>query len=963
MGVQNNLKKQIDLPVWEWCRFAPIVATLGYSMCSDESSGGRYIYYVGSFCYRYDTWSDGWQQIATHNATLSVLGATRYTIYGGFRGKVISGTTNTITIAGLQGQRFIGKKVRIYSGTGAGQERTITAMTSPTIYEHGVATAGSALIITDNQTIPKKWKINQWVGYQVRVVYGAGYTQTRKILYNDTNTLYVSDPNWQPYDSWNNTGFSAVAPFGVPAANTVYYIESTVVTVDTNWSTQPDATSRFVILSGAIWFLTSIALASGAVNLQYYDIISDTWINKTRSSGLMPILGTSDISIERTGEISGTFISGNTTSSDTRSMTDSGASWSLDRYANYQIRLNDPITGLEQRRRIIGNNVNTIYIEKPWNIIPTTAYTYSVYGDTNALWVVGNAQASIYKYMIEEDLWTSAQNYDSGVVMNMSVGKPGKMAYANSTTVVNTAAILSVNPLPTVPGTGYKIGDICTVSQSTLGKVRVTNTNPYNGAVLSVELFACGTGTYTPGTGKATTNTIPAAGGGAGLTIEITSVGSAARLTTAMAHDFIAGDTFIHTGATVAAWNGQFTILACDSVTWFDFIPPNNTAPVAVFLNSTTQIVDCGKNWTIDEFKGKEVTLTIGGLIPTAQIRKILSNNSTTLFVNTLNVAAGVNGTSRYVIHDLNHFGRAEQIKISNQDTDGWATSGTSTSLTDSTKNWFNGQWIGYRLKVICGSGFDKGELIITGNTATDLILVASGFTINSTTKYRIMDSYGTATGTFAATTLQDNTKNWPINHWAGRYIRLNVPAAACAIEVLISSNTANVLTYGTTTTICDANTTYTILSTIAKQIGIQAMWNYGETNLDVKGRYLYVPYGGTAVATGFPLIMRYVITEDRWDLYLNFNPQTEVATLGAQWCYDGKDRIYWTPSGAQATRVLSINLSTMTVDAASIHPYANGVAVQGNRMEIITTDDGLMYLYILRVTGAEFFRTLLWWN
>jgi hypothetical protein len=42
--------------------------------------------------------------------------------------------------------------------------------------------------------------------------------------------------------------------------------------------------------------------------------------------------------------------------------------------------------------------------------------------------------------------------------------------------------------------------------------------------------------------------------------------------------------------------------------------------------------------------------------------------------------------------------------------------------------------------------------------------------------------------------------------------------------------------------------------------------------------------------------------------------------------------------------------------------PYAHGSAVIGNRMEIVTTADGLKYLYIMRHNGAEMWRTLRFW-
>ena len=54
----------IDLPVWEWMRFAPSAASSNSAIVADFNSyyiGGtpRYAYYyVATLLYRYDTWTD-----------------------------------------------------------------------------------------------------------------------------------------------------------------------------------------------------------------------------------------------------------------------------------------------------------------------------------------------------------------------------------------------------------------------------------------------------------------------------------------------------------------------------------------------------------------------------------------------------------------------------------------------------------------------------------------------------------------------------------------------------------------------------------------------------------------------------------------------------------------------------------------------------------------------------------------
>lgn len=224
------------------------------------------------------------------------------------------------------------------------------------------------------------------------------------------------------------------------------------------------------------------------------------------------------------------------------------------------------------------------------------------------------------------------------------------------------------------------------------------------------------------------------------------------------------------------------------------------------------------------------------------------------------------------------------------------------------------------------------------------------------------MDSYGLVTTGASATTFTDTTKSWAVNQWVGKSMRFNLATANCYYEVLITGNTANTITYATTTVLNSTDTCYTIVAPAVRQIGIQAMWNYGRADTTISGKYLWIPRGGSTVAIGTNLIDRYDITMDEWDITLLQNPQAEIAVLGSQWSYDGGDYIYWSVSGALGTRVFRIDMANQTVEPSGQHPYANGVGLAGNRMEIMTTIDGLKYLYLMRSTGSEWWRTLLFW-
>lgn len=66
MPVTLNLKKGIDLPVFQWLRFLPVSSLAGATICADDRGTNRYIYMLlgaASF-WRYDTWTDSFQQLA-----------------------------------------------------------------------------------------------------------------------------------------------------------------------------------------------------------------------------------------------------------------------------------------------------------------------------------------------------------------------------------------------------------------------------------------------------------------------------------------------------------------------------------------------------------------------------------------------------------------------------------------------------------------------------------------------------------------------------------------------------------------------------------------------------------------------------------------------------------------------------------------------------------------------------------
>ena len=966
MAVTNLLKPQVDQPVFEWMRPAPTATTSTAVLLSSDQTA-RYMYYiVGQAMWRYDTYSDSWQECAAPNIAPVTAVAGKYAAFSGSRGHTISATSNTITIGGLGrlGNLCVGNKIRILYGTGAGQERTITGCSDGVIHDNGLATTATANTIGDST---KRWRVNQWDGYNCRLIYNTGQSQVRRILYNDTTTLTFSDTNHQAVDSFNNTGFSAVTPFAIPVttagSQTNFVIESSQLTVDSAWTVTPDASSVYQIQTGGLWLL-SAASSTPFASWQYYDILLDSWFTKT-PSGPMHHNGAlvTDFAIDRTGEAGGVFISGVTASSAAaKTLVQSGATYEYDRYANYQLRIVSG-TGIGQRRRIAANSADTFYIEKKWDITPDNTSGYAIYGDTDKMWLAGNGSAAMYQYSVEHDLWASAPIVDTGVARQISAtpaaGNTGSYGpphegYAVTGITYSASGVLSVS-VNTAGGT-YAVGDLLNLTTTGSGaQIYVTGITG-NGAVSSIQLASSGSG-YVTGT----STTTPVSGSGTGLIANITA-GKVGNVTTAVNHDFRHGESVTIAGcATETTFNATFPIIGTASLTTFS-IAANAAAtqsPTAASTLTTSLIVDATQNWNTNEHVGRVVFVQAPGITPTSLgARRITANTATTLTLSSA-ISAMTNGISRYVIQEARPFGAMCIDKVAERSPNGWATSGTLTTLVDTTKNWRNNQYQACRVRVVSGTG-EGNDVVITSNTATTLTVASWNVaTPDATSKYEIMDSYGIVTTGAGTTTVTDANKNFPVNYLAGKRIRYiagtaSSSAGTSVVEQSITSNTATVITIPALTSNA-TDTFYSVYEIPVRGAGTDIKWLFGISDAAKRGRWLISPRG-----SGSNIFDIFDIPSSTWELTPFITPITVTMNTGSMYVYDGADSYYFTKEATN--RIFELDLSTFQVEAATSIPYGHNTATLSNKFEIVKTVDGLTYLYIMRHTGQEMWRTLKFW-
>jgi hypothetical protein len=218
------------------------------------------------------------------------------------------------------------------------------------------------------------------------------------------------------------------------------------------------------------------------------------------------------------------------------------------------------------------------------------------------------------------------------------------------------------------------------------------------------------------------------------------------------------------------------------------------------------------------------------------------------------------------------------------------------------------------------------------------------------------MDTYGvntaatlnTITNTAANFTFATNRTN------AFQNKRLRVIAGTLqGTEVTPTTNGATAIAAAVGTPATDS--VFVIYEIPTTGAGIALTWLYGLSNTTNKGNLLLRPRGG-----GSNIFDILDITKNQWYVSTQMLPTTTTLTTGSMYAYDGVDSLVFTKDATG--RIYDMNLNTFEINASGTTPYVHHTAIIGNRMEIIQTADGLKYLYIMRHTGREVWRTLKFW-
>lgn len=222
------------------------------------------------------------------------------------------------------------------------------------------ATAGTTTTLTTNKII-----IRNLVGSKIRVISGAG------------------------------VGYE-----GTVASNTIG--ANSVITVTPASSVAFNSTTVFRVWSGSLWFFNA---GTAAVGFSVYDRATNAWTTKSVTN--LPTAWGTTGQLVSTESLAGTFETGTSTGSNTTTtLNNTGKSWLVNAYTNYQVRITGG-TGIGQIRTIASNTATALTVSVAWTVTPDATSVYAVEGNDDFFYLLGNAATTLYKFVVSTNTWST----------------------------------------------------------------------------------------------------------------------------------------------------------------------------------------------------------------------------------------------------------------------------------------------------------------------------------------------------------------------------------------------------------------------------------------------------------------------------------------------------------------------------------------------------------------------------
>ncbi len=225
------------------------------------------------------------------------------------------------------------------------------------------ATGGTTSTIVTNQTLARDLR-----GYSVHILAGPNAGLTLEIL---SNTIGA------------NATITVATQASAFSASTVYRL----------------MTPTFFAFGGG-------TLASGS--FKRYDFATNSWVTLA-NTGLPATFGT-DAKLVSTPSWIDTgykaFATGTATAGGASTLTNSAKAWTTNSWTNFQIRITAG-TGAGQIRTVASNTGTVITTSAAWTTQPDATSQYSIEGNDDFIYLMGNAAVAMYRYSISGNTWTT----------------------------------------------------------------------------------------------------------------------------------------------------------------------------------------------------------------------------------------------------------------------------------------------------------------------------------------------------------------------------------------------------------------------------------------------------------------------------------------------------------------------------------------------------------------------------
>ena len=248
-------------------------------------------------------------------------------------------------------------------GAAAGVCGTATAFGTGTATAASLtATAGSVSSITTNQTLARDLR-----GYSIHILSGPNSGSTLPIVSNTIGTNAVISVATQSAAFTSANTFRLVTP---------------------TW---------YVVSSGT----------TAAGSFKKYDFATNTWTTLSQT-GLPATVGTDGKLVATPSWVDDNYIpfsTGSVSSATSTTLVDSTKAWATNQWTNYQVRI---VTGTGAGQlRTISSNTGTALTVPTWTTTPDATSTYSIEGNDDFLYYLGNNAVTMYRYSISANTWST----------------------------------------------------------------------------------------------------------------------------------------------------------------------------------------------------------------------------------------------------------------------------------------------------------------------------------------------------------------------------------------------------------------------------------------------------------------------------------------------------------------------------------------------------------------------------